>query len=129
MAKILVVEDEGILAMALCRNLEHAGHVVCRPAASAEQAVRSAAQEQPDLILMDIRLAGPLNGIEAAQQIRSFSSAPIIFMTGYSDANTRDQAMVFGPAAYLVKPIYMHHLAPLFRTLLIGGSDQNGLSR
>ncbi|MBN1888868.1 MAG: response regulator [Thermoflexales bacterium] len=124
MLKILVVEDESILAMVLCRNLKQAGYHVCQPVATGEQAVHCLTGEQPDIILMDIRLAGVLNGIEAVQQMRAFSQVPVVFMTGYPDENTREQAMQLQPAAYLIKPVELYDLEPLFRSLLQATREQ-----
>jgi CheY-like chemotaxis protein len=118
MVKVMVVEDEGLLAMAMCDDLEQAGYHVCRPVATGEQAIQSIAGELPGIVLMDIRLAGALNGVEAVQQVRAFSQVPVIFMTGYPDKDTQDQAMQLQPAAYLVKPVELYDLEPLFESLL-----------
>jgi DNA-binding NarL/FixJ family response regulator len=101
----LIVEDEALIAMNLKTGLLRAGHRVCGVAGKAEQAVEMARREHPDVILMDIRLLGETDGIEAARQIATFSSAPVIFTTGYSNPALKERAMALKPAAYLVKPV------------------------
>lgn len=109
--KILIVEDEAIIAMNLKLQLAHFGYEVSKIVATGEEAITSVEQENPDLILMDIRLAGALNGIEAAQQIQtSHQALPIIFMTGYPDQELRDQGQLLHPLAYFIKPINIQEL-------------------
>lgn len=109
--KILVVEDEAITAMTLKLKLAQAGYEISNVVATGEEAVTSVKQDFPDLVLMDIRLAGLLNGIEAAQQIQGFHPAPpIIFMTGYPDPEIQQQAQQLHPLAYFVKPVNMQEL-------------------
>jgi CheY-like chemotaxis protein len=103
--KILLVEDEFFIAQLLQMNLELSGYEVCAPVSTGEEAIESVAQERPDVVLMDIRLAGALNGIEAAQKIDARYAVPIIFMTGYSDEETVKQAQELRPLAILTKPV------------------------
>lgn len=118
MLKILVVEDEGVLALALCDRLRFAGYAVCAPVATGARAIQSVQQEQPDMILMDIRLPGNLTGLETAQQIRAFSQMPIVFLSGYSNPAIRAQALELQPAAYLLKPAELADLEEVFQLLL-----------
>ena len=104
-ARILVVEDEAIVAENLRRDLESMGHSVAATAMDGDEAVDAAEKERPDLILMDIRLAGGSDGIEAARRILSRHSIPVIFTTAYSDASTLRRATITVPYGYLVKPI------------------------
>ncbi|OHD81278.1 MAG: hypothetical protein A3J97_00780 [Spirochaetes bacterium RIFOXYC1_FULL_54_7] len=104
MSRILVVEDEAIVAMSLCLQLRQAGHKPLPPAATGEQAIKLAMEHKPDAILMDINLASSMNGIEASRSIRLFSAAPIIFTSGYTNEDLRRQALTMQPAEYLVKP-------------------------
>src|SRR5512138_3095486 len=86
--QILVVEDEGLIALHYMEMLEHAGFIVPDPLPSGEQALAYLAwAPPPDLILMDIGLAGTLNGIETAREIRRNHTIPVIFLTAYSDRN------------------------------------------
>lgn len=102
--RILVVEDETAAAMFLETFLKEDGHEVLPTVASGEEAVESAARDHPDLILMDVRLAGGMDGFTAAEQIVSRRPVPIVFMTGYVDETIEKQAMKFKPAGYLTKP-------------------------
>ena len=81
---IMLVEDEAITAMLLHRSLEAAGFLVCPPVSSGEQAVALATDQQPDVVVMDMRLAGQMDGMQAAIAINATRKTPIIFMTGYS---------------------------------------------
>lgn len=111
--RILLVEDEILTAIAMEIELKQAGYDVCRRVATGEDAVMVARQESPDLILMDIRLAGELDGIEAAQQIQASSSIPIIFMTGYPDEEIEERARKLNPLGYFLKPVRLPGLQPL----------------
>ena len=113
MKKILIVEDEALLAMLLCRSFALLGFQVCQPAATAWDAIRLEREERPNVVLMDVRLAGELDGVEAASRIVAERDVPIIFMTGYSDAAVRARADALNPAAYLVKPITPDDAIPI----------------
>ena len=91
--------------------------------ATGEDAVRAAAEERPDLVLMDIRLAGEMDGIEAARQIAAASPAKIAFMTGYSDERIVQRARALNPAAYLVKPVTSEHIHPVIAAIF-GEQDE-----
>ena len=80
--KVLIVEDEAILGLLLSRSLGRLGYEVGEPIATGEEALRRTEQEQPDVVLMDIRLAGAMDGIEAAREITARYGTPIIFMNG-----------------------------------------------
>jgi len=108
--RVLVVEDEVLTAMCLEMELKQAGYDVLRPVATGEEAVLIAQQEPLDLILMDIRLAGEIDGIEAAQQIQTICDTPIIFMTGYPDKETEQRAQALTPLGYLRKPMTIYDL-------------------
>ncbi len=101
---ILVVEDEGIVALELQNRLDSMGYQVVGLAASGEVAIEKAITLQPDLVLMDIRLKGNLDGISAAEQIRRSLDIPIIFLTAYADQHTLQRAKVSAPYGYVLKP-------------------------
>jgi len=105
MAKILLVEDEFLIAALLRTNLQSVGFEVCELVGTGEEAIEQAEKEQPDFVLMDIRLAGEMDGIKAAQEIHQRFQIPIIFMTGYSDKEIIAQTSSLNPLAYLVKPV------------------------
>jgi CheY-like chemotaxis protein len=102
--RILIVEDEQIVAEDLRQTLETMGYIVVGVVSRGERAVESARQEVPDLILMDIMLSGEMDGISAAQQIRSEHDIPIIYVTAYADSQLIERAKVTEPYGYIVKP-------------------------
>ncbi len=108
--KILVVEDESIVALDLSNTLRRLGYFVTGVAASGEQAVQQAVEMQPDLVMMDIRLQGNMDGIEAARQIRTQLHVPVIFLTAYVDENTLKRAQLTQPAGFLCKPFVKFEL-------------------
>ena len=104
--KIVIGEDHTILREGLRSLLSvHPELNVVGEAEDGLDVIRRVEKLSPDLVLMDIRLVGQMDGIEAAQEIRGFSTAPIVFVTGYHDERFKEAAMKVQPAAYLVKPI------------------------
>lgn len=102
--KILVVEDERIVARDIEKRLTKLGYNVVGSVASGEMAVEKATELRPDLILMDIQLKGHLDGIAAAEQIANTCEIPIIYLTAYADEDTLLRAKVTEPFGYIVKP-------------------------
>lgn len=102
--KIMLVEDEAVTALDLESNMIKLGYEVPAVVTSGEDAVRKAAELHPDLILMDIALAGPMNGIEAADEIRKSNAIPIVFLTAHADIKTANRAKITEPFGYLSKP-------------------------
>lgn len=102
--KILVVEDERIIAIDLQRRLERFGYQVLDIVSTGEKALETAPLLNPDIILMDIMLSGNIDGIEAAKTIREKHSIPVIFLTAYSDERTIERAKVAEPFGYILKP-------------------------
>lgn len=102
--RILLVEDEAVTAMDLQSNLIRLGYEVPAAVASGEAAIRAAAELSPDLILMDITLAGMLTGVEAADVIRKSQAIPIIYLTAHADDETLARAKRTEPCGYLPKP-------------------------
>lgn len=113
--KILIVEDEVLIALPLKAGLNRAGYDVYGPVASGEEAIASTQKENPDVILMDIRLIGSMDGIEAAQHIGAFSPAKVIFTTGYQESRLKDRALAIKPLAYLIKPIEVHAIRSILQ--------------
>jgi DNA-binding response OmpR family regulator len=105
MTKILIVEDEFLVARHWQLHLASLGYDVGRPVTHGDKAVEAARAFMPDVIILDIRLAGRVDGLEAARQIRAFSSAALIFATGCAERALRDRAMELNPVAFLVKPL------------------------
>ncbi|HCM27063.1 MAG: two-component system response regulator [Treponema sp. GWB1_62_6] len=102
--RVLIVEDEKIIALDLQRRLERFGYTVCDSAAEGEEAVRKARDHRPDIILMDIMLAGAVDGIEAAKTIKRELQIPVIFLTAYADERTLERAKEAEPFGYILKP-------------------------
>jgi len=117
---ILVVEDEGLIALHLTELLEKAGFVVKEPAYSGEMVLRDLGKSPlPDLILMDIALAGKLDGIETARQIRQqFPALPLIFVTAYSPERTLERLQDLEPDGIIVKPFEDTDLLSLMKKAL-----------
>jgi len=102
--KILVVEDETVIAMELELQLENMGYDVVGRAGSGAGAIEKATELRPDLILMDIVMPGEMDGIDASKRIKSTQNIPIIFLTAYADEKYIKRAREVGPFGYLVKP-------------------------
>ena len=103
-AKIMVVEDEGIVAHDIAGQLTDMGYDVVAIVYSGEEAVEKARELHPDLVLMDIVLAGKMDGIEAADIIRSRWDIPVVFLTAYADQKRLDRAKLVYPFGYILKP-------------------------
>ena len=109
--KVLIVEDEAIVAYDIESRLRKVGYSVSATAATGEQALAKIEETSPDLILMDIRLQGNMDGIATAAQIRDRYKLPVIFLTAHADRATLERAKLTGPFSYLVKPIGNVNLA------------------
>jgi signal transduction histidine kinase len=103
-ARVMVVEDERIVALHLRQQLVKLGYDVAECAASGEQALRQVAAARPDLILMDIHIDGSLDGIETAARLPADDRIPVIYLTAYSEEATLERARATRPYGYLVKP-------------------------
>ncbi|MCQ8104136.1 PAS domain S-box protein [Methylomonas sp. SURF-2] len=102
--KIMIVEDEGIIAMDIRKQLTDFGYEVVATAFSGGQAISLAHEHKPDLVMMDIVLKGDMDGISAARAISNTLHIPVIFLTAYSDPNTLRRAKATGAYGYLIKP-------------------------
>jgi two-component system, response regulator PdtaR len=120
-ARILVVEDEAILAANLEDQVRRMGHEVVGVTGSGERAVGLAGREQPDLVLMDIRLDGAMDGLEAARRIRERRGVPVIFITAYADDALLERARESEPFGYLVKPVEPRELRANIQMALYRG--------
>jgi PAS domain S-box-containing protein len=101
---ILVVEDNGVIALQIGELLERNGYRIYGTTAFGEEAVAMVEKKLPDLICMDIELMGKIDGIETAQKIHEYANVPIIYLTAYSDSKRFGRAKETGPYNYLVKP-------------------------
>ena len=102
--RIMIVEDESIVAMGIKHKLEDLGYRIVGIEATGEGAVDTALKAEPDLILMDIVLKGDMDGIEAAQMIHGHLDTPIIYITAYSDEEVLRRARITEPYGYILKP-------------------------
>ncbi len=105
-----MVEDSSIVAWEICDRLSKKGYEVLPPVISGEQAVVEAQRVTPDLLIMDIRLKGTMDGIDAVREIRKRTSIPVIYLTGNSDEATTRRVLETHPVAKLTKPFDEHDL-------------------
>lgn len=103
-AKILVVEDESIIALDIQNSLVDAGYSVVAIATCADEALDLTAQFNPDLVLMDIRLRGEIDGVEVAEKIRTEFNLPVVYLTAHADETTLRRAKITEPFGYILKP-------------------------
>ena len=125
---ILVVEDEAIIAMLLQKVLEAIGYTVAGPVANGEDAIRIAESEHPDLILMDIRIEGDIDGIETTLRIHEKYDIPIIYLTAHSDPDTYERAMQTKPSGFLLKPFKRDELCATIDSAIFEHENGNGLN-
>jgi PAS domain S-box-containing protein len=141
--KILIVEDEAIIARDIEKNLTGLGYKVVSIVDAGEDAIREAEEKRPDLVLMDIRIRGDIDGVEAAEQVRTRFDIPVVYVTAYADEATLERAKITEPFGYLLKPfekrelrsaielaLYKHQMERRlresegrFRALIENGSD------
>jgi signal transduction histidine kinase len=108
--KILVVEDEIIVAEDIAGRLKRMGYAVTATVPSGEEAIAKVAENPPDLVLMDIVLKGDMDGITAAEKIRINTNVPTVFLTAYADEKTLQRAKLTDPFGYIVKPFQQQDL-------------------
>jgi PAS domain S-box-containing protein len=108
--RILVVEDEQIVALELKHRLSGLGYSVCAMVATGEAAIDSAEHLRPDLVLMDIKLQGEMDGVEAAEVIRSRMDIPVVYLTAYADDRTLERVKATEPYGYIIKPFHEREL-------------------
>ncbi len=117
-ARVMIVEDEAITAMATGAMLKRLGHQVLAAVGSGQEAINAFRRQRPDLVLMDIRLDGDLDGIETAKLLRRDSDVPVVFVSAYVDSGTRNRAAEAQPFDFLPKPLDEYDLQALLDRLL-----------
>lgn len=117
-SRILIVEDEILLARQLAQSLRNLGYEIVGRISSAEEIVRIVAESRPDLILMDINLEGEIDGIEAADQVRTRFDVPVVYLTGYTEKDVLGRAKKTEPYGYLGKPVDILELKNTLETAL-----------
>lgn len=123
-AKILVVEDEGIVSIDIRNMLKKLGYTITGVAFLGEEAVQKTESTQPDLVLMDIGLKGEIDGIEAAKTIRDRFHIPVVFLTGFADENTLMKAKEADPSGFIIKPIKEEELLATIKQALSSNSKK-----
>ena len=114
-ARIVIVEDESITALHLATQLRRLGYLVVAQASSGPQAIQQALSLYPDVVLMDIHLHGPMDGVDAARHIQAAAPIPVVYMSAHADAATIERFQATTQAAgFVPKPI---HLPTLHATL------------
>jgi PAS domain S-box-containing protein len=108
--RILVVEDESIVALDVSIKLEDMGYRVCGCVPSGEEAIAEVERARPDLVLMDVKLQGTMDGIEAVERIRAGFNTPVVYLTAYADKLTVARARETGPLGYVLKPFEVAEL-------------------
>ncbi len=102
--RILIVEDEGIVAEEIRIRLKNQGYAVPGIASSGREAIKAVTEMRPDLVLMDIKLKGDMDGIDTTTEIRASFDIPVIYLTAYADENTLQRAKITEPFGYILKP-------------------------
>lgn len=118
-AKILIVEDEAISAIMMTEHFKKSGFSDIESASTGDEAVKMAQGEKPDVIFMDIRLAGAMDGIDTANKILSTHDIPIVFITGYSEDVITDRVKNFKSAMCVYKPLNMNEIDILLDSILL----------
>jgi signal transduction histidine kinase len=116
--RIMLVEDERLVAYNLQQRLQRLGYEVSAVVASCDEALARAREAPPDLVLMDIHIEGELDGIETAARLQEVADAPVVFLTAYSEESTLERARATRPYGYLVKPISERELHATIQMVL-----------
>ena len=116
--RILIVEDEVLTAHAITSDLKNLGYAVIGFVRSGEEAIKMASRTQPDVVLMDIKLKGLLDGVSATHRIQTGLDIPVIYLTASSDAETVKRAIHSSPYGYITKPFRKKDLRDAIRNAL-----------
>jgi CheY-like chemotaxis protein len=102
--KILIVEDDDVLAKIISWRLANLGYPVCGRAASGAEAMELVVKERPDLVLMDINIRGDIDGVETTTMIKKAFKVPVVYLTSHSDGPTVERAKATRPDGFVLKP-------------------------
>ncbi|MFZ2055194.1 MAG: diguanylate cyclase [Candidatus Aminicenantales bacterium] len=116
--RILIVEDEGLIARDIENMVRNAGYEICGVVGTGKEAIEKAEGTLPDLILMDIILRGEMDGVEAAERIRERFNIPVIYLTAHTDENTLQRAKLTEPLGYTLKPVEQKELLTVIEMAL-----------
>jgi two-component system, response regulator PdtaR len=118
--KVLILEDEALIALSMQEVLSLVGVEVVGVAATVGEALRLAGSANPDVAICDVRLAGRRDGIDGAVLLHESSGLPVIFVTGQDDSATRQRAAKVDPVAYLEKPVRPQELIAAVQAAIAG---------
>jgi CheY-like chemotaxis protein len=124
--KILVIDDESIIATDIQDMLKDEGYDVPAIASSGEEAIKKAEEIKPNLVLMNIGLKGNMDGIDTAVQIHNRFGIPIVYVTAYMDKRRLERAKIAEPFGYVIKPFEDKELSSAIKKAL-GGNPKEGL--
>ena len=113
MAKVLIVEDDFMLCLINKKSMELIGHTVVATVTNGANAIKEAKIHNPDVVLMDLRLNGDLDGIDTMNEIAKFSNVPVIYLTGNSDEINKQRAAKTNLLGFCVKPIHFEEIQVL----------------
>lgn len=119
--KVLVVEDEPILAMEICEALAQRGFEVPEPVISADTVMKAFGQHRPDVVIMDINLRSYTDGVDAAKRLSLFGQVPVVFLTANQDPSVETRARGTTNSYYLKKPYDEDRLVDLIEQILSAG--------
>jgi two-component system, response regulator PdtaR len=118
MKKVLVVEDDQILAIVQTRYLQKMGFMVVASVSNGLAAINAVKELSPDIIIMDVRIEGEMDGVDTMKEIQKFSSVPVIYSTGNSEPSILNKATETNMKGFLVKPINYNELEELINKAL-----------
>jgi two-component system, response regulator PdtaR len=115
-AKILIIEDEALTVMQFCNELKHLGHDAFY-AVSGDEAVKIAEERKPDIVLLDIRISGKMDGIQAAEIILSKKIIPVVIITGFPINEIKERTRHISPVAFFEKPVNINEIKKIIEVL------------
>ncbi|HYW35810.1 MAG TPA: response regulator [Balneolaceae bacterium] len=111
---VLIVEDNGLLSIVEKQLIQKMGHRVIATVEDGAKALKIVEEKEPDILVVDVKLDGPMDGIQTVKEIRKKSDVPVIYLSGYSDPEVRSRAKEVGFSGYLTKPVRMDDLKVAF---------------
>jgi YesN/AraC family two-component response regulator len=126
-SKVLIVEDERLVAQHIAQLLKSDGYEICAIASDGATALKKIAEFYPDLILLDIRIKGEIDGVEVAERIKSLYSIPVVYLTAFSDGETLERAQKTNPQGYVIKPFRRQQLISTLAIAIANHQQQKKL--
>ena len=122
--QVVIVEDERLVAQDIAQILKDEGYIVCAIASDGETAIKKILEFSPDLVLLDIRIKGEIDGIDVAKFVQSFCDIPIVYLSAFSDTETLKRAQLTNPMGYVVKPFRSEQLLTTVKIALTTHSSK-----